>query len=435
MKKTVSYLMLVAMILVMAAGCSKGNNDAESLIRTVPADAANVAVLNIARTIENLGCSTDGSTVKLSSDIQKFIDSDKSMSDKNRRMIKDFCEGKTGMAISSLVFFSASRTYVTGLLDDPDKFVEYMCSETVNGSKLDAPVADANGARTVGDFVVIGNQFWTAMEGTADAEQLKYYQGLNEQQSYASSPAASLLKEDKALTFVADVNKLMSTMREGGAVNMVSSLLVEDLTYVAGNADFDKKKLKMTAKVLDSDMKHAQLLLPAKNIDTGIIKSLGGNADMYFAAGLSKSLMKKIAGIAGSALGKNASQITGPLGQIDGTVAVRGDSRMKEFEAKVQTSGKDFAEISTLLQNFSQMNVSRDGDVITVSSPEAKISGSMSSSDAAGKLKGAWIGCVMANMPARDMTTVVRFVSEDKSLRLDVEMEGSLDSIMTELMK
>lgn len=66
MKKILCYLSLAAMIIVMAAGCSKsGNDDADSLIKTVPADASSVVVVNLERTLDKLGCSTDGKTIKL----------------------------------------------------------------------------------------------------------------------------------------------------------------------------------------------------------------------------------------------------------------------------------------------------------------------------------------------------------------------------------
>ena len=46
MRKIASQLLLVAIMLVAAAGCSKkSNNDSESLLSTIPADASSVVMI------------------------------------------------------------------------------------------------------------------------------------------------------------------------------------------------------------------------------------------------------------------------------------------------------------------------------------------------------------------------------------------------------
>lgn len=435
MKKILTYLSLAAMILVIAAGCSKSvNDDADSLIKTVPSDASSVVVVNLQRTLDKLGCSTDGTTIELSKDLQKAIDESKSVKDRDKQVMKDICEGKTGVAITSLVFFSAARQYLTGLLDDPDKFVEYVRAANSSDS-VAAKVEDLDGAKVIDNTVVVGNQFWVCLSGTPDAEQMKYYHNLKEQQSYASTKAAPLLsKNDKAVTFVADINGVMNSMKEGGSMKMAVSLMFMDLAYVAGNADMDGKTLKLSANVLNSDMNPAELLLPAEKIDTELVKSFGGDADAYLAVGLSKKLMEKISSVAKTAMGSMAGAVVGPLEQIDGTLAVRSNSAMNEFQAKVETSGKDFAALSNILQNLFGATVTRDGNVITVTS-NGVVTGKISASDAAGKMKGAWIGCVVNDMPARGMTSVARLTSDKKSLRFDMEVDGGVDAVMTALMQ
>lgn len=435
MKKILTCLSLAAMILVIAAGCSKsGNDDADSLIKTVPADASSVVVVNLQRTLDKLGCSTDGTTIELSKDLQKAIDESKSVKDRDKQVMKDICEGKTGVAITSLVFFSAARQYLTGLLDDPDKFVEYVRAANSSDS-VAAKVEDLDGVKVIDNTVVVGNQFWVCLSGTPDAEQMKYYHNLKEQQSYASTKAAPLLsKNDKAVTFVADINGVMNSMKEGGSMKMAVSLMFMDLAYVAGNADMDGKTLKLSANVLNSDMNLAELLLPAEKIDTELVKSFGGDADAYLAVGLSKKLMEKISSVAKTAMGSMAGAVVGPLEQIDGTLAVRSNSAMNEFQAKVETSGKDFAALSNILQNLFGATVTRDGNVITVTS-NGVVTGKISASDAAGKMKGAWIGCVVNDMPARGMTSVARLTSDKKSLRFDMEVDGGVDAVMTALMQ
>ena len=75
MKKLSYSLLAVLTLLFVAVGCSKssGSDDAVSLLRTVPADASSVVLVNIAHTVESFGGSTDGSSVALPDDLLKAI--------------------------------------------------------------------------------------------------------------------------------------------------------------------------------------------------------------------------------------------------------------------------------------------------------------------------------------------------------------------------
>lgn len=436
MKTTVRYIMLMIMIIVMAFGCSKnGNEDADSLIRTVPADASAVAVVNLEHLIDILGSSTDGSTIKLSKDAQKFIDKS-SASEEDKKVVKDICDGNTGIALNSIVYFSAARSYITGLLNDPNKFVDYVSNFKATDSETKIPVIEGNGAKTIGSVIVIGNQFWICITGTPDTEQLKYYANLNERQSFYSTKASSILLEsDKAVAFVADINRATGSIPEAGSFKMGLSLMFEDLAYLSGDAEYQKNTLKVTARVLNSDMNPSKLLLPTEKIDTELIKSFGGTADSYFAIALGKKLVERISALAGMAMGNSSNQIVKTLEQIDGTVAVRGDSHLKSFEAKVQTTGNDFAELSTIIQNLFGMDVTRTGNVITAKSNKEEISGNISANDAADKLKGAWIGGISSDFPTKGITSVARLSSEKGSLCFELETEGDIDAIMITMMK
>lgn len=424
------------MIIVMAIGCSKnGNEDADSLIRTVPADASAVAVVNLEHMIDILGSSTDGSTIKLSNDAQKFIDKS-SVSEEDKKVAKDICDGNTGITLNSIVYFSAARSYITGLLNDPNKFVDYVSNFNATDSETKIPIVEENGAKTIGSVIVIGNQFWICITGTPDTEQLKYYANLNERQSFYSTKASSILLEsDKAVAFVADINRATGSIPEAGSFKMGLSLMFEDLAYLSGDAEYQKNTLKVSARVLNSDMNPSKLLLPTEKIDTELIKSFGGTADSYFAVALGKKLIEKISALAGMAMGNSSNQIVKTLEQIDGTVAVRGDSHLKSFETKVQTTGNDFAELSTIIQNLFGMDVTRTGNVITAKSNKEEISGNISANDAADKLKGAWIGGISCDFPTEGITSVARFSSEKGSLRFELETEGDIDAIMTTMIK
>ncbi|MDE7096285.1 MAG: hypothetical protein K2O47_02195, partial [Muribaculaceae bacterium] len=317
-------------------------------------------------------------------------------------------------------------SYVTGVLNDPEKFVAYVQKES------GIPAVDEDGAKVIGNVAVIGNMFWVCTTGTPDIEQLKYYQNLNEKQSYASADAAPLLLEaDKAVNYVADVSRSLSMIPQAGYVKMASSLVFNDMAYVAGSADIRKKSLVGYASVLNSDMKPAELLLPVEKIDVSLIKKFSNGGDIYFAAGISKKLVKKISDLAGSVMGSNAKLASSVLEAIDGTVAVRSNSAATDADVLIQTSGKNFNELSSVLQSLFGLVVTRDGDTLNAVLGNRDFTVNISPAEAADKLKGAWIGVVSDGFIARDVTTVTKLSLDKKSLRLDFEADGGVDALLT----
>ena len=427
MKKLSYSILAVLTFLFMAVSCSKGNDgdDAASLLRTVPADAASVAMFNIAHTVECLGGSTDGTTVKLSKDLQKTIDESQAIKPEDKSRLKEICDGESGVAISTVVYFSAARSYVTGLLNDPDKFVEFM----KKGTGQTVTVED--GAQLIGNTAVIGNQFWECLTGRPDVEQLRYYQQLGEKQSYASSDASKLLLESgKVVTFVADVNRSMALLPKGSYMKMGSSLIFNDLAYVSGSADIKKNTLTASAAVLDSDMKPAELLLPVDKLDASLIKSFEKGGDTYFAAALPKKLMNKISDLSGSLMGGKSNPFAGALGAIDGTLAIRANAGLTDAEGFLQTTGDNFTDLSNMLQTFLGVTVTRDGDRLTCVYGTKDFTGNITPSEAADMLKGAWMGWVSNGFLARDVKAAVKLSEEKKSLRLDIEAEGGVDALI-----
>lgn len=430
------------MVLAVTAGCSKSesNGDASSLLSTIPADAATVAVLNLEQTVKSIGGKTDGRTIQLSSDLQKTIFESKQISDKNKQIFTDICAGETGVSITSLAYFAAARSYVTGLLDDPDKFVAYVqrreYQDATDSVASATPVAEKDGARVIDNIVVVGNQFWICTEGTPDVDQLKYYQKLNEKQSYISSDAAPLLLEEgKMLTYVADVKRTLARIPESPYARIGISLMFDDLAYIAGSAHLEKKNLISESVVLNSDMKPSELLLPTEKIDASVVKSLNKNGDVFIAAGIPQKLSKKISDTISTAFGATAAKAASPIEQIDGTVAISTSLDESSVEARIQTTGKDFAGISQMIQMFSGATVTRDGDVLTVKYGQGVSSGQYTAADAASKLKGAWVGIVAADIPEKGMATVARLVPDGKSLKFDLEIVGGLDALMAGLKK
>lgn len=442
MKKTRIHFLCLAVILLLAAACSKsGNDDSKSLLHTIPADASSVVILNIDRAAESLGCKTDGTTLDVAPDIKKAVAESQAISKKNKQIFDDICQGKTGVSLTSLAFFSASRSYITGLLNDPEKFVDYMQESLKNpndSTQSRSMVVEENGATIINStIVVIGNQFWTCTEGTPDTDQLKYYQGLKDNQSYIESETAPLLLEsDKVLTYVADVSKTLARMPESTYTRMGASLMFKDIAYMAGTAHFEKKNFISSSKVLNSKMQPAELLLPTEKIDVDVVKSLNRNGDVFIAAGISDKLSKKISESIATLLGASGNSVATAIQQIDGTTAICFDLTGESALAKISTTGKDFASLSNLLQIIPGVSVTRDADMLTLKYDESGVANAaLTADEAAEKLKGAWIGAVSSDVPAKGMNTVMRLVPENKSLVLDIDVEGGLEALMTAILK
>lgn len=423
--KKLTYSLL--MLLLVAVGCSKSNNDdPEQLLKTVPADASSVVMVNMANIVDKLGCSTDGKTIKLSNDLQKTIDESKALKAQDKQRFKDICNGETGLSISSMAFFSAARSYVTGLLNDPEKFIAYL--EKESGIKA----VEEDGAKVIEKVAVLGNQFWVCTEGRPDIEQLKYYQQLNDQQSYAVAQAASLLLDpEKVVTYVADVNRTLSLIPQATYIRMASSLIFNDMAYIAGSADLKKTTVTADASVLNSDMKPAELLIPSDKIDASLIKKFDKGADLFVAAAVPEKLTKKISEIVGSMMGSNAKMVESVLGSVDGTVAARLNSSMDDAEVFIQTNGKNFNALSSVLQGLLKLVVTRDGDTLTGVRGSKDFTGSVTPALAADKLKGAWIGVASNGFIARDVVTIAKLSPDKKSLRLEMEVQGGVDAIIT----
>lgn len=433
MKKLSYSLFAIITILFVVVGCSKGgdNNDADSLLHTVPADASSVAIVNVGRIADKLGGETDGATIKLSKELNEAIKESQTLKDEDKEHIIDVMDGKTGLALNSFVYFSAARTYITGLLNDPEKFIAYVQSKYPS-----MQWRDEDGGKVLGSIAIVGNQFWICTTGTPDVEQLKYYQQLNDKQSYVSSDAVSLLSDnEKTVTFVADVHKSIAFLPNSTSLRLGSSLIFNDMSYIAGFADIEKKNIIASAAVLNSDMKPAELLLPTEKIDVSVVKSLGGSGNFVAALGVSEKLVKKISDVAGIAMGQSSDAFAGVLKAIDGTIAVRASSSLDDVEAKVQTNGKDFADLSNIIKSFLGMTVTRDGNILTAARGNKGFNGPVSVEQAADKLKGAWIGIVSDGMIVRDVVSVTRLVPEKKSLRLDIEAEGGVDAFLNAVLK
>lgn len=423
--------MLMA-VLLLAAGCSKtDHSDLEGLLNTVPADANAVAVINIEKIADKLGCKSDGKKITLTSEVRLALEKGAANED-TKKFITGICDGDAGVSLYSMVYFSASRDYLTGLLDDPDKFVEFMQKQESTDS-TSVEVQTIGDARLVGHAAVIGNQFWISYPGTPDEEQLQHYMTLKGPQSFAANDAAkSLVSDDDVVSFVADINRAISGMPDKKQIRMGSAFIFDDPAYLAGGVRIDKRDVLLKANVLNSDLKPSKLLIPVDKIDTSMVKDFDGTAEAFMAVALPKELLKKLAELA--SMPGAAGSIGSALSQIEGTVAARMGDKTQNIEARVHSTGKDFIQLTQLLQMFGA-DVTRNGDILTISVGGKNFDGALTSVDAASAFKGAWIGLMIAHFPGRESTTTATLKEDGKSLQLDMKIAEGVDDILTMMLQ
>lgn len=412
-------------VLLMAAGCSGSNNDdARGLLETVPADASMVAVVNIHSITDALGCKNDGNGVTLSDKVRSALDS---LDGKDKTMILDLLSGDAGVATNALVAFSAARSYVTGLLNDPDKFVAYMQQHGFNGNP--AQVEEEDGVRIIGNAAVIGNQFWFCRPGRPDASQVKYYQKLSSRQSYASSDVAGrLLDKDEAVTFIGDVEKVVEMAGAPSQLRLAVSLMFEDAAYIGGVVSVDKKGADIETSVLNSKLSPAKFLLPTRKIDADLIRQLSPESRLYMAAGVSADMVRKILELAKGFAMALPSEITSGISQIDGTLALCGNER-SNLQIKMQTDGKDFASLSAFAQTMG-FAATRDGDTVTLTKGDSDYGKGCTSEKAASALKGAWFGVSMADAGGSGADVTMRAEGEKGGMKVNLRMEGDLTAML-----
>ena len=378
--------MLALLSGVMLGGCSSDNSEAlPALLATVPADAGGAATIRIEEILKKSGCKFTSDGVKLSDNIRKMVDSLSNPFEKTMAAL--LIEGKGGVDQSGIVIFGASRTYLTGLLDDPEAF--RACVEKTAGVTFE--VSGENGIAS--PYAYVGNQFWVALTSTPDLMDLQRYHNLSENQSIVSRKGIEMLKAGKSE--IAALIDLQTALRGAGLSNnlpVAMATVFDSPSQIALEGKVKSEEFQMTATILDNSGKPSKFLLPTTKIETSGIAKMNTRANWVGAVSISEDMVKKIS----SLLGPFGAQLLGPdspLMQIQGTCVVSegvGGGPVVLLPTKSTPTPALVSQIGTLFG----VSPTVEGNALWVNRG-ASMEGSLDCASLADRFKGAVAGMVI----------------------------------------
>jgi len=386
------------------SSCKKEVADTSDLLSTVPSSAGVVVGVNLKSVLEKAGCKVDGSDITPGGDVQKWIDGQKGSTDSQREAMKLVLSGESGIDPVGAIFFTdAYNSYLTAMLADTSKFLEFVKKQT--GKEF----TETDGVKICGNIAVEGAQMWICISSsdTIDPKAIKNYSSLEQAQSFmTNSFAGKISNMTNDLIGWAQIKSFSGSGMSFGdmaKLNMFAAMLFENATSVSFTYDFLKGKMEGSAVVLNDKGEPAKYLLPADKIDVDKVKALASNAELVGAVSITKDLMKKIENVSSSLGGNMFGVVLNMLGSLDGTVAVAlssldFDNMSQGISGVITTDGNPSPDLMSLLSNVAPPR--KDGNLVKFSS--GVVSGGLDVARAADFLKGATLGVVI-NAGASDL--------------------------------
>lgn len=387
MKKT---LLLIGMLfLVILTGCKEDTAAVSELLSTVPSSAGGVMVIDLERLVKATGSKVDDHKIIPGKELQECINNyGKDLND-----LKGFLAGDSGIdPKAAVMFYDSGRAYITFLLYDENKFINYV--ETNESGHFQET---ASGVKLLGNTAVKGTQAWICVSNgrRVDDEGVASYSKLKDSQSFLVTPMGEkLLVEESDIrgwgllgTYYDEMFGSSQRMMMGVA----TGLLFQDGESLSFQIDFKKGKFELKARVLNDKYKPAKYLLPMEKVDVATLKGLGESCNAMMAFTLTPELVgkfEKLGTTLGGALFGNLSVM---LKNVDGTVGLAA-STDNDITGLITTKG----EVSQDLKNFVSQTfgaVSEDGKYLKFT--KGTVTGDLSVAECAESLKGSCLGLVM----------------------------------------
>ena len=432
-----SLIMLLGMS--MLSSCSKSKSgDGSDLLKSVPSDAGMVIMADVNSLLEKTGSKPgDGGEVKLSSELSSAINAVKNPS--LRDNMRAVLTGEAGVAHTNAILFTEGEdTYITFMIDDPDRFRSFAEKSTSEKFQSSGTVD------VCGNIAMVGNQGWMRVANTAEinsADILKFSK-LSESQSFLSRDIATkILESDKDVVAWVDIYAALNASGQNPMTRLVISSLFDDAAYYWGETSFDKGKVVSHGTVLNSKGETAKCNLPTSKIDVKTVQGLGEevNADFIAAVAVSPALVKQLEKLAATFSGGIAAQYSSMLKPLDGTSAVAASDRQANggLEMVVTVNDAPVGDLTTFLNTLG--TVKREGKYLHVSTGEAK--GNLKVADVAKEFSGCWLGFAcdpnaLSNQEGFNgvfTQLLLTFKPSDGGLALDVTLftEGKANALVS----
>lgn len=300
MKKLMSIVALAVLALLPSA-CSKSNEKADELLRSVPGTTAGVGMINLERLAKESGVTKDGDKIVLPQSVKDLFGN-------NRDAEKLFTSGAIEMSVMA-VYVDADAVCVTGYTANPAKLSEIL-----------------------GDEVVVrDDRFWVCERTGSNARIADNAQERKADDSFAAYDYASTLTnlDNYDIRAIANIQGLVALSGDRDA-RMGMALLgsMGGARYVTYNLTSTKGKVEMDMGVLNSDFNKVDMPdLP--DIDLKGVEKLHGHMEIVGAFAVNEKIMTGISQSLPNLIGRNlpipdASTFYRLVGSIDGTIAMGG---------------------------------------------------------------------------------------------------------------
>lgn len=440
----VMLMCLIVRLLPALNSCKKDSADISDLVSKVPSSAEAVIGINLGSLLEKAGCKVDGVEITPGENMEGWINANKMLSAKEKESVKMFLSGESGIdPAGAVAFVDAYNSYITAMLADTSKFMEFVKKQT--GQEF----TETDGVQTCGNVAVAGAQMWVCFssETSIDAKAIKNYSTLGSEQSFSNNSFAG--KISNMSNDITGWGQTKALMRQGmsfsdvATFNVVSSMLFEEATAISFTVDFMKGKLEGRASVLNDKGEPAKYLFPADKIDVARVKELATTAEVVGAMVISKDLVKKIENVSSSLGGNMLGPVVKMLSSLDGTAAVAVgdvDNPQDAISGVVTTDGQPSLDLMSLLSQFAPTR--KDGKLVWLKKGE--VAGGLDVAQASDYLKGATLGVVVSadgnsiDSKTNIFKTFAFSLNPDKGgveLRLMIEGKNADENILMSLLK
>lgn len=155
-----------------------------------------------------------------------------------------------------------------------------------------------DGVGAGGKVILRDGRLWIA-SSTLGVDNVKYFLGQKEENSYMSVPyAKTLLECDDPIAFILNYDRVLTDggdLQRAMTIRMVAGSVFNDPKYLAGTASLKSGRVSVKAQVLDSRLKPASLSLSPATLDPAELDLLGA-APVYLGLALSEGDVARLAG-------------------------------------------------------------------------------------------------------------------------------------------
>ena len=388
-------LMSMMAVVLMLAACSKNNGaDVSELLKTIPADASLVMVMDLEGILKDADCSVDNGQIRPG---KKFAEALKQANDPELRSKLETLNDSGIEWSSAAIFVEGYNTYLTGFLSDSGKFRQVV--EERFGEKF-----ESGEVNTCGNVAVDGERFWVCLNShnTIVANDIRHFKSLSEKQSILSNE--NVAKLSTITTDIAGWGDIKGTLNLAGlnfatraAVTMGLETVFVDAVEVEWTASFDKDEMVAEIAVLNTKGGIAKFNFPVETIDENVVKNLNMEAEGFGALAISEKMIETVREQTSQEGFSLLGALVNMMGSVQGTTAMAFDD--DNTAGVISTTGHGTADLSDALSQWG-FAVSKEGKDLKFS--RGAVSGAMTSAEAAEMLKGAVCGVAVSPLEETD---------------------------------